>query len=87
MNRFWLIYSESKRTILCAPCSLFGGYGQSSFSNQKGFNDWKNAVCRIEGHEKRCDHKECVLNFKEGGSIFGKIDTDLNLQLGKEICY
>lgn len=52
MNRPWLIYSESRGTVFCAPCLLFGGYGQFSFSNQEGFNDWKNAVRRIEGHEK-----------------------------------
>nr|XP_047136753.1 zinc finger MYM-type protein 5-like [Hydra vulgaris] len=38
INRTFLIYSESKGSIFCAPCYLFGG--TTSFATV-GFSDWK----------------------------------------------
>jgi hypothetical protein len=86
-NRLWLIYSESKKSVFCGPCLLFGCYGQNSFCNSDGFNDWKNASVCVGQHENTQDHKKCILSLKDRASVIGKIDHDLTAQLDKEISY
>jgi len=86
-NRLWPVYSESRASVFCAPCLLFGCYSENSFSNSHGFNDWKNAKQRIEEHENTRSHKQCVLNLKERANFFGKIDHELTVQLNEEILY
>ncbi|KAL4090706.1 hypothetical protein QTP88_025493 [Uroleucon formosanum] len=84
-NHLWLIYSESKKSVFCGPCLLFGCYGQNSFCNSDGFNDWKNATVCVGQHENTQDHKKCILSLKDRASVLGKIDYDLTAQLDKEI--
>lgn len=68
-NRLWLIYLESKKSVFCGPCLLFGCYGQNSFCNSDGFNDWKNATVCVGQHECTQDHKKCILSLKDRASV------------------
>lgn len=86
-NRPWLIYSESKCSVFCAPCLLFGDHNQSSFSSKDGFNDWKNTTMRVEKHENSREHKECVLKLKERSNVLMRVDRELTAQLDEEISY
>ncbi len=85
MERAWMIYSESKGSVFCAPCLLFGS--DVSFFGKEGFNDWKNAKKRVLEHENSSVHKECVLNLKQRAKIRGRIDHELTLQLEAETSY
>lgn len=87
LNRSWLIYSESKRSVFCAPCLLFGDHDQSSFSSKDGFNDWKNTTMRVEKHENSREHKECILKLKARSNVLTRIDHELTVQLDEEISY
>jgi len=75
-NRLWLIYSENKKSVFCGPCLLFGCYGQNSFCNSDGFNDWKNATVCVEQNENTQDHKKYILSLIDRASVLGKIDHD-----------
>ncbi|XP_053593385.1 zinc finger MYM-type protein 5-like [Microplitis demolitor] len=49
--RAWLIYSETKVSVFCAPCLLFGNNNETNAFTGEGFRDWKNSKARVEGHE------------------------------------
>lgn len=51
MNRNWLVYSESKKSIYCRPCLAFGTLKNKTQFENDGFNDWKNAERRVAKHE------------------------------------
>ena len=86
-NRAWLIYSESKGSVFCAPCLLFGDHDQSLFSSKEGFNDWNNTTTRVEKHENSREHKECILKLKHRSNVLTSIDCELTAQLDEEISY
>lgn len=86
--RTWLVYSESKGAVICAPCFLFGKRDDTSFSNNKeGFKDWKHANERVLEHESSFAHKQCVLDLKQRANVLGRIDHALVVQLEEEILY
>lgn len=87
-KREWMIYSESKGSVFCAPCLLFRSDNSSSFAKEKeGFNDWKNATKRVSEHENSKEHKESVLKLKERANIKGRVDHELTDQLEEEVSY
>jgi len=49
-SRPWLVFSKSTGTMFCAPCRLFGSTHLSTLVTI-GFNDWKNAVRKLNEHE------------------------------------
>lgn len=77
-ERLWLVYSESKGSVFCAPCLLF--VSNVSFFGDEILNDWKNATKRVSEHENSSVHKECALNLKERANIRGRIDHEMTLQ-------
>nr|XP_047122894.1 zinc finger MYM-type protein 1-like [Hydra vulgaris] len=84
INRTFLIYSESKRSIFCAPCYLFGG--TTSFATV-GFSDWKKGEEKIKRHENSQHHKLCVMNMKERKEVLNRVDQKLKYQVETEINY
>ncbi|XP_018362132.1 PREDICTED: uncharacterized protein LOC108760585, partial [Trachymyrmex cornetzi] len=83
--RTWLVYSESKGSVYCAPCLLFDG--ESSFASKDGFSDWKNAVIRMSDHENSKQHQSCLKSLKDRASNFGRIDKTLIAEYNKEVAY
>ncbi|XP_050065250.1 zinc finger MYM-type protein 1-like [Aphis gossypii] len=83
-NRTFLVYSESKGSIFCAPCYLFGG--TTSFATV-GFSDWKKGEEKIKRHENSKNHKLCVIKMKERGEVLNLIDQKLKYQVETEISY
>lgn len=83
-QRSYLVYSQSKGVVFCAPCRLFGGKSQLA---ESGFNDWKNGTARLNEHEHSAEHKSCVLALKSRTCISGRIDERLTKQLSDEIQY
>ncbi|KAF2905479.1 hypothetical protein ILUMI_00699 [Ignelater luminosus] len=47
----WLVYSESKRSVYCGPCLVFGPLENKTQFENEGFNDWKmqNTASEIDG--------------------------------------
>nr|XP_047141435.1 zinc finger MYM-type protein 1-like [Hydra vulgaris] len=84
INRTFLIYSESKGSIFCAPCYLFGG--TTSFATV-GFSDWKKGEEKIKRHESSQHHKLCVMNMKERKEVLNRVDQKLKYQVETEINY
>ncbi|KAG8176804.1 hypothetical protein JTE90_003432 [Oedothorax gibbosus] len=85
--RGWLIYSETKGSVFCAPCLLFGDNNETNAFTGEGFCDWKNPKARVEGHENSSFHKTCVSQLKTRGTARGRVDEFLAQQLGEEISY
>jgi len=84
IKRTFLVYSESKGSIFCAPCYLFGG--TTSFATV-GFSDWKKGEEKIKRHENSKNHKLCVIKMKERGEVLNRIDQKLKYQVETEISY
>ncbi|XP_057663115.1 zinc finger MYM-type protein 5-like [Diorhabda carinulata] len=86
-HREWLIYSESKGSVFCALCLLFGKSGEVNAFTGEGFRDWKNSKTRIEAHENSDFHKTNISHFKARAAIQGRVDQRLMMQLDEEILY
>ncbi|XP_065645798.1 zinc finger MYM-type protein 1-like [Hydra vulgaris] len=84
INRTFLIYSESKGSIFCAPCYLFSG--TTSFATVC-FSDWKKGEEKIKRHENSQHHKLCVMNMKERKEVLNRVDQKLKYQVETEINY
>ncbi|KYN00128.1 Zinc finger MYM-type protein 1 [Cyphomyrmex costatus] len=76
--RSWLVYSESKLCVFCAPCLLFDKESQSAFKN--GLNDWNNIHKRVQDHENSFQDQR--LQRKQKTDCF-----DLNKQIETEVEY
>ncbi|XP_053594426.1 uncharacterized protein LOC128667613 [Microplitis demolitor] len=85
--RAWLICSETKGSVFCAPCLLFGNNNETNAFTGEGFRDWKNSKTRVEGHENSSIHKTCVSQLKTRVTARGRIDQFLAQQLDEEISY
>ena len=64
--RSWLIFSESTGSVFCALCRLFGSSNSSTLETV-GFNDWKNAVRKLNEHENSIPHKTLTVALIEKG--------------------
>lgn len=82
--RNYLLYSESKGSVFCVPCLLFGA---GSVSSTVEFSDWKRANKRISSHENSLVHKNNILTMKNRRSTLERIDTNLIIQHEKETNY
>lgn len=86
-RREWLLYSETKGSVFCVPCLLFGRSGEMNAFTGEGFRDWKNSKARIEAHENSDFHKTNVSHFKARAVVHGRVDQRLIKQLDEEIVY
>ncbi|XP_060836474.1 zinc finger MYM-type protein 1-like [Rhopalosiphum padi] len=85
-SRPWLVFSKSTGTVFCAPCRLFGSAHLSTLVTI-GFNDWKNAVRKLNDHENSIPHKTSTVALIERGKTAGKINQEIVLQLEQETNY
>ncbi|XP_025205923.1 zinc finger MYM-type protein 1-like [Melanaphis sacchari] len=85
-SRPWLVFSKSTGSVFCAPCRLFGSTHLSTLVTI-GFNDWKNAVRKLNEHENSIPHKTSTVALIERGKTAGKINQEIVLQLEQETNY
>lgn len=85
-SRPWLVFSKSTGTVFCAPCRLIGSTHLSTLATI-GFNDWKNAVRKLNEHENFIPHKTSTVTLIEKGKTAGKINQEIVLQLEQETNY
>lgn len=64
VNREWIVYSPSTKSIFCFACRLFNPHNEKDTFSSKGFNDWKNATRAIGRHERSETHRsnDCTYN-------------------------
>lgn len=84
IKRNYFLYSESKGSIYCYPCALFGG--KSSFSSY-GFSNWKKAEEKLCNHESSQKHRSNILTLKQRSVILERIDQQLIRQIEFENNY
>lgn len=82
--RTWLVYSEIKGTVFCAPCWLFR---DDSDLATTGFNDWKNACSRLKQHENSINHKNCLIQIQDINQTKERVDSRLMNQIDREKNY
>ena len=82
--RSWLVYSESRASIFCAPCKIFE---KTSNLATIGYADWKNVHHRLKHHENSLDHRSATATLLERTGTDRSIDTSLVSQLKREIQY
>lgn len=86
-RREWLIYSETKGSVFCIPCLLFGRSGETNAFTGEGFSDWKISNARVEAHENSDVHKTNIYHLKARAVVQGRVDQHLVKQLDEEISY
>lgn len=84
MKRTCLMYSESKGSIFCVPCLLFGGI--SSFAT-KGFSNWKKVVQRMKEHSNSPKHCSNLLTMKNRGMASNCVNHHLIQEIENEKKY
>lgn len=82
-TRSWLVFSQSKSALFCAPCKLFG---KTSLLTE-GYNDWKNVHKRLKEHENSFEHRSAATLLLERSRVEGKVNKALLIQTEKEIDY
>jgi len=80
------VFSKSTGTVFCAPCRLFGSTHLSTLVTI-GFNDWKNAVRKLNEHGNSIPHKTSTVALIERENTAGKINQEIVLQLEQETNY
>lgn len=78
------MYSESKGSIFCVPCLLFGEI--SSFAT-KGFSNWKRVEQRIKEHSDSSKHRSNLLTMKNRGMVNNRINQHLIQEIENEKMY
>ena len=87
IRQHYFVYSESNKSIYCAPCRLLGG-GCSTLATT-GFFDWKNVAECLSQHENTSQHRqlETVLKQRLLGYSMLNVKDLLNSETLKEKNY
>lgn len=69
----WLTLCESQNKLFCYICRKEDRRSTITFSKnaeraftQDGFNNWKNAIEKLKGHEQSLCHREASIKYKAG---------------------
>lgn len=86
LNRSWLIYSPSKKSLYCFPCRLFSTV-TNAFSSTEGYNNWRHVLRTVKEHENGQTHRQCMITLITRSKNLGRLDTDLISQYESEVNY
>lgn len=87
-KREWLLYSQTKGSLYCFVCKLFGNKCIATAPSQfavDGFSDWRNVIA-IEHHENSSAHKDFMLTYLSRRQGLG-ITKNLEAQVKEERKY
>ncbi|KAJ8678186.1 hypothetical protein QAD02_013973 [Eretmocerus hayati] len=84
-KRSWPCFSKKTGKIYCFYCKLFGEI--STHFTDGGFGDWKNAVDRMNRHEKSSHHVDAHNIFTSRSLGSRTVDKMLNVQILREKDY
>jgi hypothetical protein len=79
-TRRWLVYSESKNSLFCQDCIIFGGPTASAVWTKDGYVDWNHALRDIEVHENSSQHKKSEIGRLTWVGQKGRIDYLFSVQ-------
>lgn len=66
VNRSWMCFSPSKKSLFCFCCTLFPQRNhKSSFNNETGFSTWRKLNPRVQDHENSPAHRVAFLEWKD----------------------
>lgn len=86
VERKWLLYSPSKKSVFCFSCCLFNP-SDLNLCSQSGCNDWKHIHQIILSHENSPTHRQSMMTYLTRSKAVGRVDTDLLSQYQKEVDY
>lgn len=86
VERKWLLYSPSKRSVFCFSCCLFNPT-DVNLCSRNGCNDWKHINHIILTHENSPAHKQSMMTYLARSKAVGRVDVDLLSQHQKEVNY
>uniref|UniRef100_A0A3Q1DI04 TTF-type domain-containing protein n=1 Tax=Amphiprion ocellaris TaxID=80972 RepID=A0A3Q1DI04_AMPOC len=72
ISRFWLMYSETKDSVICFCCPVFGNKDKSTQLSGDGVNDWKNLSVILRQHDKSAEH---IVNMEKWRILTQKLQT------------
>lgn len=92
IERFWLLYSETKNSLYCFCCKVFNDSDLKSvrLSDESGYNDWQHLCEHLNIHEKSKLHIENVLKLLDLSNRFNKnqiIDSETQNVINRETKY
>lgn len=85
IDRDWLLYSPSRKSILCFVCCLFGTPNEPF--NSSGFNDWKHTSRAIHSHELSKNHLLNDITYKQRMKHENSIDESFENTDQNEMIY
>lgn len=86
VERKWLLYSPSKKSVFCFSCCLFNP-SDTSLCSLSGCNDWKHINSIILSHENSSAHGQSMMTYLVRSKAVGRVDRDLLSQRKKEVDY
>lgn len=91
IERFWLLYSETKNSVYCFCCKVFNEDLKSvRLSDESGYNAWQHLSEHLNIHEKSKLHIENILKLLDLSNRFNKnqvIDSDMQNIINRETKY
>lgn len=86
VERKWLLYSPSKKSVFCFSCSLFNP-SDVNLCSPSGCNDWKHINHIILAHENSPAHRQSMMTYLARSKAVGRVDIELLSQHQKEVGY
>lgn len=87
LDRKWLLYSPTKKSVYCYCCRLFNTTIGNNLSSPNGYKDWKHISNLLMEHENSLQHRQSMMNYVTRMKITGRIDSELLSQYNTEISY
>ena len=81
-KRSWLCYSPAKSSLFCFTCKVMNVKG-NQFA-EGGFNDWNNAVQRVQKHEQSPAHRDALISILNRQNERQRVDCQLTKELKDE---
>ncbi|XP_050064849.1 uncharacterized protein LOC126553777 [Aphis gossypii] len=86
VERKWLLYSPSKKSVFCFSCCLFNS-SDINLCSPSRCNDWKHINSIILSHENSSAHGQSMMTYLARSKVVSRVDTDLLSQRNKEVNY
>lgn len=86
LDRRWMIYSQTKDSVYCFPCRIFG-LQNTKIGSREGLCDWRHLGDYLKSHESSQQHKDFMLkwvNLENGLKSCSTVDALTQSQIEQE---
>lgn len=87
VERKWLLYSPSKKSVYCYCCRLFNNTTGNNLSSSNGYKDWKHISNLLMEHENSLQHRQSMMNYVARSKTTGRVDSGLLSQYNAQVNY